>query len=253
MSNLIKSAKPGNHRQVIQLTTIVDPELTALNNESGKEAQKLSLADKVNEAKRKAAGILKEANLKREAIEREIKEKNEQAEKSREEAFKQKEKQGFDQGFRKGVEEGKRSCLKKINQANRLIEQAQSACRDYIKEAEPEILKLSVAIAQKIIGASIAADEGKWFSLVSEAVKEVRDQETIKITVYPSHFKELNDRRQELKAIAPQADIIIYATSECRENDCTIETSFGKIEAGVDSQLSLIKEKLIELMEERGL
>lgn len=252
MSNLIKSPEPSRDRKVISLSLAIDPELDALNAEMDQASIKKTLEDKVNQAKREAAGILELAKHKSREIRQQIEKEEAEAKKEREEAFRLKEKEGYEKGFVKGTIDGKKSYESRVAQANQLIDQARAAYRKYLKEAEPEILELSMAVAEKIIGTSVTLDEDKWFSLVSKAVREVRDQETIKITVSPLRFEDLNQRKPEMDVFVQDTKIFIYADSDFEKNDCTIETAFGKINAGVDSQLSVIKAKLKELMEEKG-
>ncbi|GGL44098.1 flagellar assembly protein FliH [Sporolactobacillus putidus] len=252
MSNIIKSPETGNDRKVIRLSVAIDPELDALNNEMNRESIERTLEEKIRRAKREAAEILENANRRRLEFDSQIEKDDAEAKRRREEAFRLKEKEGYEEGFRKGTYEGKKSYESRVAQADHLIDQARTAYLSYLEDAEPEILKLSMAVAEKIIGISLALDKDKWFSLVSKAVREVKDQETIKITISPNRFAELNSRKKELDALVQDAKIFIYADGDFAENDCTIETSFGKIVASVDSQLSVIRGKLKELMEEKG-
>ncbi|MDD9147065.1 flagellar assembly protein FliH [Sporolactobacillus sp. CQH2019] len=251
MSNLIKSPEKVNDRQVIGLSAAIDPELDALNSKMDRESVERSLEERIRRAKREAAEILEEAGQKRLEFDKQMENDAAEAKKRRDETFRLKEKEGYEAGFKKGASEGEKSFESRVAQANQLINQARAAYRSYLEDAEPEILKLSMAVAEKIIGISLALDKDKWFSLVSKAVHEAKDQETIKITVSPDRFEVLNQRKNEMDSLVQDAKIFIYADGDFAENDCTIETAFGKIVASVDSQLSVIKEKLKELMEEK--
>lgn len=252
LSNLIKRAQPDGKARVVQISAIIDPQLDALNTEMDQASIEKTLNEKISQVKMEAERILKEADAKRFEIEQRIAKEDEDAKYKREEAYQKSVQEGYADGFSKASQEAKEHYAALINQGNRFVEQAQDYFNEYIKKAEPEILKLAVAIAEKIIGTSVSLDEDKWFALVAKAVREVRDQETIKITVAPIHFDHLNQHQAEFSNLVQDAKIFIYADSDFSDNDCTIETSFGKIDAGVDSQLQVIKEKLTELMEEMG-
>lgn len=252
MSNILKSPESSSGSKIVQLSVVVDPELDALDSKMDTKSIEQTLEEKVEQAKRRAADILQQAELKRNEIEKQMKQKEEEAERKRAEAYENSKKAGFESGFKKGADLGRQSYLSRIDQANQLLEQANTEYRDKIAHSEPEILKLSMAVAEKIIGTSIALDEDKWSSMVTKAVREVRDQKTIKIIVPPIHFGTLDLHKEELDDLVQDADVSIYAGGDLTENDCIIETEFGRIDAGIDSQLSVIKEKLKELMEEHA-
>ncbi|RYM07184.1 flagellar assembly protein FliH [Sporolactobacillus sp. THM7-7] len=248
LSNLIKSPRPSYKKQLIHLSDVIDPALRRLNAETAREDAEATLTEKVENARRQAAEMIAEAQRKRLEFEKQMTEEEAAARRKREQAFKEKEKQGYIAGVKKGKEEAKKEYQRKISAANQLMDQARAAYKDYLKQAEPDILNLSIHIAEKIIGRSLTNDEDMWLSLVKKAVKEAKDQETIKITVSPYRFETLNRRRALLESAAQDAKIIIYADGDLSENDCMIETAFGRIEASVDAQLSVIKEKLIALL-----
>lgn len=252
LSNLIKTPLSSPEKKIVRLSTVIDPELDALNKQTDPQAVEAALSAKISKAKQKAAEIVKKAEMQRQEFEKKQQEEEVRAEQKRNQAYALKEKEGYEAGFERGSREAAQTYKEKIDQANRLIDQAGEAYREYLRQAEPDILKLSMAVAEKIIGTSVALDEDKWFSLVTKAVREVRDQKTIKIMVSPVHFESVNRHRRLLDGLVHDAKVYIYADGDLPENGCTIETAFGKINAGVDSQLTVIREKLTELMEEDG-
>ncbi|SFG01816.1 flagellar assembly protein FliH [Sporolactobacillus nakayamae] len=252
MSNLIKQVQSDGKAKVVQLSAVIDPRLDALNDKMDQEAIEKTLHEKINDAKYEADRLVREAEKKCAEMNLQIAKEEEEAKHNREAAYETKVKEGYTTGFNNGTAAAKEHFASLIEQGNRFVDQAKNYFNDSIKQAEPEILKLGMAVAEKIIGTSVALDEDKWFALVAKAVREVRDQETIKITVAPIHFDHLNQHRPEFDQLVQDAKIFIYADSDFSDTDCTIETSFGKIDAGAASQLQVVKEKLTELMEEKG-
>lgn len=252
MSNLIKQVRSDGKAKIVQLSAVIDPRLDALNDEMDQDAVEKTLNEKINDAKCEADRLVREAEKKCTEMNLQIAKEEEKAKLNREAAYEKKVKEGYTTGYNNGTATAKEHFASLIQQGNRFVDQAKNYFNDSIKQAEPEILKLGIAVAEKIIGTSVALDEDKWFALVATAVREVREQETIKITVAPIHFDHLNQHRPEFDKLVQDAKIFIYADSDFSDTDCTIETSFGKIDAGVASQLQVIKEKLTELMEEKG-
>lgn len=252
MSNIIKSPESSKNKKTVRLSVVVDPALDALNSKMDLESIERTLEEKVNQAKKQAADILKNAELKSRETESALKKMEAEARQKQAEAYEDNKKTGFESGYKQGTTEGRKSYMAKIAEANQLVDQAKKEYMDKVSMAEPDILKLSMAVAEKIIGASIALDEDKWSALVTQAVREVRDQKSIKIIVPPVHFGTLDLHKEELDDLAQDASVSIYADGDLSENDCVIETEFGRIDAGIDSQLSVIKGKLKELMEENA-
>jgi len=252
LSNLIKQARSEGKAKVVHISAVIDPHLDSLNAEMDQDAIEKTLSEKIDETKREANRLIKEAESKADKIRQQIAQDEESAKRSQAEAYEQKLKEGYAVGFSNGTKAAKEQFASLVDQGNQFVDQAKNFFNESIKEAQPEILKLSIAVAEKIIGTSVALDEDKWFALVAKAVREVREQETIKITVSPKHFDHLNQNRWEFDKIVQDAKVYVYADSDFSDDACTIETSFGKIDASVDSQLQVIKEKLAELMEEKG-
>jgi flagellar assembly protein FliH len=252
LSNVIKSPEPVQQSKVVKLTAIVAPELDAINEKMDRQLIDQTLEERISRTKQQAARIIAAANQLRSETEERLKAQEEKAKKEQKAAYEQSQKAGYEAGFRKGSEAGKDTWGKSIIQANHVVDQSKTDYQERITRAEPDILKLSIAVAEKILGVTLASDEDKWFSLVSQAVREVRDQKTIKIIVPPAHFATLDIHKEELDMLVRDAEIFIYADREFGSNQCIIETEFGRIDAGIDCQLSVIKKKLMEIMEEQG-
>lgn len=252
LSNLLKSMQPKGEKKLIQLTAVIDPYLNQLNSAMSEEKIEASLSSKVEAARQEAQAVLAKAQSEYKEMRNKMREEEEAAQKKREQIYEQKAAEGFEKGFAEGKEEGRRTFSEKVDQANNAIDNANQVYKDYLAQAEPAILELAMKVAEKIIGASLRENEDEWLSLVKSALKDVRDQRTIKITVPPAWFGVLSDHYPELAAFVQDAKLLLYADADMDDNDCTIETPFGKIDASVDSQLAVIKARLSELMEEQA-
>ena len=64
------------------------------------------------------------------------------------------------------------------------------------------------------------------------------------------HYEELLSKKEELMTIFSNVvNLFIYPDSDLSEDSCLIESSSGRIDASIDTQLSEIKVKLTELLE----
>lgn len=250
MSNLIKTPRTEGDRKVIRLSALpVEPETDELSFETDPVHLEAAAKNKINKAKREAGRILEEARQKARHMDEKITENERRSQLRCEEAYRKSKASGYRDGYDEGVKEGVQSYRQLISKANEIVDDVRTEYSDYLKKAEPDILNLSMAVAEKIVNASLSDRRELWKSLVAAAIKEVRDQNLIKITVAPSRFDDLKRWRGELEVLARDARLFIYADSDYGENDCTVETGYGKIDAGTDSQLMVIRRKLTELLE----
>lgn len=58
--------------------------------------------------------------------------------------------------------------------------------------------------------------------------------------------------KNELKTLVTNdTDLYVYANAELNEQDCFIESAFGRIDLSIDTQLEQLKEQLLDLLDER--
>ncbi|MFT8871367.1 MAG: flagellar assembly protein FliH [Sporolactobacillus sp.] len=232
----------------LQLTAVIDPALDALNDAMSAEDIQRALNDKIEAAKSAAAAILAEAEQRRAALHEQMNQAAAAAEREREAAFVQAQHEGYAAGYKKGQMGGQATYAARLDEVNHWIEQAQARYQQTITEAQPDILKLALAVAEKIIGDALSAENGRFVALVEKAVHEVKDQGTIKVTVSPKRYPQVSLAEDALRAVAQGQKIYLYVDRELGDDDCTVETSYGKIDAGAESQFKLIRDKLTELL-----
>ncbi len=60
----------------------------------------------------------------------------------------------------------------------------------------------------------------------------------------------INVKQEIEQTIGNQASLSIFPNKELAKYSCIIETPFGQIDASIDTQLTELKTKLIDLLEE---
>lgn len=159
--------------------------------------------------------------------------------------------QGYQEGYDQGRLDGEKSISQSVLEAQRLVDAAKKDYLNKLKEAEPEIVKMAVKITEKVIGETLKQQPEQWTSIVKTVLKEVKEHENIRIIVHPTKYERtIQQKRELLSVLNDSTDLSIYPDQELHENGCLIETSFGTINASIDSQLSEIKRQLIEYIEE---
>lgn len=259
LSKVIKSSFTSivdNEKKTIGLKKILH-NLT-VNEEIQRGPSKVTV--NVNQGEDELQKAIEEANKIRSEAEHEYKLLQERinaeivaSEQQKEQLFKQAEETGYNSGFQQGLEQGKVQYEALIQEAKNVIDASKADYFKRIQEAEPMIVQLALKVSEKIISDTITEDQERWLSLVKGVINEVREQEHIKLYVHPSWYEYVLSQKEELKMLVPNCDnLYIYPDVHLNEQGCSVETSFGKIDASVDSQLNEIKHVLLEKLKEFG-
>ncbi|WP_172252811.1 FliH/SctL family protein [Saccharibacillus deserti] len=160
------------------------------------------------------------------------------------------------QGFREGYEEGRLQAEAELNvqiqqaaeESQLLIQEAVRTKDEIIQEAEPFLVELSSAIAEKIIDRKLEEDAALTLSLIRQTLARKREQGTITLCVAPAQFSMINSAREELAmSIDSQAELQILPDSTVKDRGCVIRSNFGSVDARIDTQLAEIKRELLRL------
>ncbi len=202
----------------------------------------------LHEAYIEADEIIKEAEEKARLFDKRMEEREKQVEEDAQEAFTQAKESGWEEGYQQGKKRGFNAYETELEQAKQIIELSKKDYYTKMDQAEPDILQLGICVAERIIG-SVLEDASSWTSLVTQAVREMKDQEEVEIFVHPHRYEMTLQHKNELHQLAPHVKhVLIYSDPQLDKNGCTIETSFGKVDASVGSQLQELKDQLGELL-----
>ncbi|MGV3467038.1 MAG: flagellar assembly protein FliH [Heyndrickxia sp.] len=157
---------------------------------------------------------------------------------------------GFEEGFLDGRNQGFEEYRSRIVEANQMVDHTKNEFIKHIEESEKVILDLGIMAAEKILCDTLKDQPEKFLSLVKQTIKEVRENQDIKIIVHPSMYPLILSHKEELDGIlAGQVQCYIYGDEQFTENQCVVETENGRIDASIDSQLKILQQKLHEILE----
>ncbi|WP_409340977.1 FliH/SctL family protein [Paenibacillus sp. MBLB4367] len=156
---------------------------------------------------------------------------------------------GYHEGFQQGSSEAEVSVQQhyadQLNEARSVLEQSYLLKTRIIQEAEPFLIELSSAIAEKIIGRQLTVNP-EWIIEMTQAVlSRRRDKGVVTLCVSPKQFAYIQDARDELQlSVDSQAELQILPDATVADHGCVIRTSFGSVDARIDTQLKEIKAAL---------
>ncbi|MEX1030993.1 MAG: FliH/SctL family protein [Paenibacillaceae bacterium] len=159
-------------------------------------------------------------------------------------------------GYQTGFEEGTVTAELKVNEsytgmiieAQNILEQSYETSRKTILDAEIFLLEMSCGIAEKIITKKLDQSTDWIIDMVKQALQRSSEKGTIAICVAPAQFAYIQSVREELTySIDPQVELHIYPDASIKDAGCVIKTSFGTIDARVETQLTEIKQALLDI------
>ncbi|WP_159433435.1 flagellar assembly protein FliH [Bacillus tuaregi] len=254
MSRLIKSQWPERaaDKKVISIKSFNLPEV---NEDFSAKAESVTRASEqvMEEALHEADRIKDEAKLASEALLAQVQKEREAWEVERDLLTNQAREEGYRAGWEQGQADGYSACQEKLHHAEQIVSSAKKEYHAYLDASEQTILALAVSVAEKIVNKEIKGNQDYFVSLVKKAIREVKEFQDVEIHVHPMNYEYLISKKDELQAIFPhRTNLIIYPDSDLAEGSCLLESPYGRIDAGVDTQLLEIKRKLAELLESDG-
>lgn len=162
-------------------------------------------------------------------------------------------------GFQQGYEEGQKLAEAELQtKSEQMMEEAQDILRQayeikeqLIQEAEPFLVELSSAIAEKVIEKQLSLEPEYTIELIRKNLARKREKGVITLCVSPQHFAFVQGAREELSlTVDSQAELQIIPDGTVKDRGCVIRSSFGSVDARIDTQLAEIKKELLRLAHE---
>lgn len=116
-----------------------------------------------------------------------------------------------------------------------------------MREATVDLVNLSLGIARRILHREIAVDPAALEGLVGGALQKLPGQEISRIRVHP----ELEAGIRQALARASRADLPVTADGTLEPGAVLIETTRGKLDASLDTQLAEIGRGLADRLPQR--
>ena len=154
------------------------------------------------------------------------------------EALKTKIETEMEKAKKKGLQEGKEEGLAEFLEQ---IQKVRELRKEIYTNAEPEVMKLVISIAHKVIGDLVETHKDVIHAIVHQALEHsLGDRITVRI--HPTDYKRLKTEDLEFKGILDRTKHIHFREDESIEKGgCIIETEIGTIDAQLETQLKVIR------------
>jgi flagellar assembly protein FliH len=155
---------------------------------------------------------------------------------------------GYQEGILKADEVVRAEYRQMIEEARSVLEHSYRIKRQIIQEAEPFLIELSTAIAEKIIQHQLTVSPEWVAELARGVLARKREKGIVTLCVTPGHFSFFQEMREELlMSLDSQAELEIVPDATVTDYGCVIRSEYGSVDARIDTQLNEIKSVLLQL------
>ncbi len=150
---------------------------------------------------------------------------------------------------KEGYQDGLSQAQADLNDVKNAIMAFLSAKQEVFEYIAPDILEISVEIAQKIIKKELQQDPTIILDNIMEILKGLSKEETkITLRVNPVQVSLLKAEIPDvMNNVGLEAKVLIVPDETIMEGGCMVTTTNGVIDATIETQLSVISEALKEI------
>ena len=201
-------------------------------------------AQKAKELVEEAKQIIEQAQIESEKL---IETAKNQAQEESDAIREQARQEGYDAGNKQGYEDGTRSLEEKVKAVDIFSKSQFDIKHNIVKSAELDIVDLVIAIAKKVCKKTLDDDINVLKTITEDAIKQLKDKESITITIHPDLAEKIYSISEELKVDIPKLEYIkVIEDINVSPDGTIVETPLSRVDCRLQTQLNQIAEKLME-------
>jgi flagellar biosynthesis/type III secretory pathway protein FliH len=118
--------------------------------------------------------------------------------------------------------------------------------KDILEKGENQMVKLAMAIAEKILNQEVATRKEIILEVLKGALKNIAETEGMKIRLNPQDFRYMMEVKKDfLQSFDGIRNVVFEEDSSIKRGGAVVETMFGEVDARLESQLKEIKTALL--------
>jgi len=144
-----------------------------------------------------------------------------------------------------GLLHGEEAYRARLARLDALADSLQRERQEFFDRIEPEVVRLSISIAEKILARELELRPNAVVDMVRSAVKRLRDREQLRVSVNPRDFEQVRSARDDLiGAIDGVRTLEVVEDRRVDAGGCVIESQNGTLDARVKTQLDQLSSVL---------
>jgi flagellar assembly protein FliH len=153
-------------------------------------------------------------------------------------------KRAHDEGFVAGTDQANREMSDMMTTMRNLVDMARVERHKLIESAEPELVRLAVGLAERILHQQIALDRGVVIEMAKVAIGRLVDRESVTVRVNPADLERMRQHRDEFLNSSDIKHLRIIEDQRVDRGGVLVETDGGTIDARISTQLNEAKRVL---------
>lgn len=208
----------------------------------------------LEKAQQEAQQLLHQAQLQAQQITQQaMAQAAEAAEAARQEALQQGYQEGLQAGQQAGLEHSAAEAQNRLDLLKTEFVQLVKARRKVLAEMEPELIRLSIGIAERILAQELTMNKEAVVAIVREGIATLKEREEITVRVHPSEVELLTPYQTELEAMVEGLKrFFIQGDGSIEPGSCAIETNLGNVDARMSTRLEAVRMGLEEISKIRA-
>ena len=150
---------------------------------------------------------------------------------------------GFEEGKRKATQESAAEITAVLDRLSQKLHEIDALRSKLRKHAEMDVVKLALAIAQRILRRELTTDPESIQGLVHAALQKIQNRDILRIRVYPTGAEAL---KASLARAGAAPAIQVWPDPMLKTGDLLFETSVGELDASAQTQLQEIERGLAD-------
>jgi flagellar assembly protein FliH len=146
-------------------------------------------------------------------------------------------KHGHDEGFAAGRDAADREMNGMLVTMRGLLEMARAERHKLIEAAEPELVRLAVGIAERVLHQQLALDRGVVVEMAKVAIARLIERDSVTVRVNPADLERMRDHRDELIALGDIRNLRVVEDQRVDRGGVVVDTDAGTIDARIGTQL----------------
>lgn len=217
-----------------------DDEAEGNENEAQASNPEITVKEIIANAQKEAEAILEKSRKDAESF---LLMKKEEADRYRAEVVEG----AFEEGYSKGYEEGKTAFDKAIEAIQEEAQMLRGNYKEIVESTEPQVVKLVLEIAQKVIDEDVKLNKENMVLLVRKALEMCYEKQSAAIRISSKDYEYLNQNVPDLLTqINSYENISIKQDANLKDGDCIADTSFGTVDMGIDKRFDKIEDTFIK-------
>jgi len=146
-------------------------------------------------------------------------------------------KKAHDEGHTAGTQAADREMSEMLASMRNLVDMARLERHKIIEAAEPELVRLALGIAERVIHSQIALDRGVVVEMAKAAIERLVDRESITVRVNPADIERMREHREDMLAMGDVKNVRIIEDQRVDRGGVLVETDAGSVDAKISTQL----------------